>query len=414
MHLGYDLYCMWSWHRGKRPPATAVPTLPDPALWRVRGSWVRSALRCEAVGAPAPRLRLLKDDQPLTNWTSLRLVHVLSNIGLSQAGAYQCLAKNTAGAVLSAKAKLQVAHLTPTEEVSEPVHVTATAIWSRLDGTPLDSRKFATTQDNRLVILEATAQLEGKYQVELTNPHTGDTIFGPEVELSVDSSGEYKAELSIVVPPADRQFNNLGNGYDSYLECIAAGRPACFGSPTVRTTSRRPPIVAHANVTVSVMPSLSRKVDEETAVELGQQVQLPCAAEGHPPPEVHWLLDAHPLDMSRRPLPPARRRHPGDSGTGHGRRGRLPVRGREPAGRSASRHLAPRQNCRALLWGAPLPNTSWTYSDVVPVHSEGRMQILESGTLVIASVVLADSGKYTCVRANSAGSASAEAYLTVL
>ncbi|KAL1423417.1 hypothetical protein MTO96_021172 [Rhipicephalus appendiculatus] len=84
----------------------------------------KRALRCEAVGAPAPRLRLLKDDQPLTNWTSLRLVHVLSNIGLSQAGAYQCLAKNTAGAVLSAKAKLQVAHLTPTEEVSEPVHVT--------------------------------------------------------------------------------------------------------------------------------------------------------------------------------------------------------------------------------------------------------------------------------------------------
>ncbi|KAL3211166.1 hypothetical protein MRX96_000849 [Rhipicephalus microplus] len=220
------------------------PRFPNPLPGGYVGLGERRALRCEAVGAPPPRLRLLKDGQPLTNWTSLRLVHVLSNIGLAQAGAYQCLAKNAAGAVLSAKAKLQVAHLTPLEEVSETVHVSvrkgghvileppvvdsvpqATAIWSRLDGTPLESQNFATTQDNRLVILDASAQLEGLYQVELTNPHTGDTVFGPPVELSVDSSGgEYKAELTIVVPPADRQFNNLGTGYDSNLDCIPAGR----------------------------------------------------------------------------------------------------------------------------------------------------------------------------------------------
>ncbi|KAL1423418.1 hypothetical protein MTO96_021173 [Rhipicephalus appendiculatus] len=150
-------------------------------------------------------------------------------------------------------------------------------------------------------------------------------------------SGEYKAELSIVVPPADRQFNNLGNGYDSYLECIAAGRLACFGSPTVRTMSRRPPIVAHANVTVSVSPPAFLRAPENVTVLDGMDAQLSCSVVG-------GTTAKHKLD----------------------------------------------------------------------VQCEGRMQILESGTLVIASVVLADSGKYTCVRANSAGSASAEAYLTVL
>ncbi|XP_065308715.1 protein sidekick isoform X2 [Dermacentor albipictus] len=460
----------------------------------------KRALRCEAVGAPPPRLQLLKDDHPLTNWTSLRLVHVLSSIGLSQAGAYQCLAKNAAGAVLSAKAKLQVAHLTPTEEISEAVQVAvrkgghvileppvvdsvppATATWA-FGSVSLDSRQFATTQDNRLVILEATPELGGRYQVELTNPHTGDTIFGPPVELSVDDSdGEYKAELSIVVPPIDREFNNLENGYDSYLECIAAGSPleqvqivwlkddrplgelphvlthwnrtltllhlgpqhagrytcqaSLFQHFDGSVTEPTMPIIAHANVTVSVPPSLSRKVDEETAVELGQQVQLPCAAEGHPLPEVHWLLDAQPLDLT------SGRFHVHEGGTleiralamedagvyqcvaenllGEARAATwLHVKISPPAFLRAPENVTVLDGMDAQLScsvvGAPLPNTSWAYSDVVPVHSEGRMQILESGTLVIASVVLADSGKYTCMRANSAGSASAEAYLTVL
>lgn len=126
----------------------------------------RRTLRCEAVGAPAPRLQLLKDGRPLTGWATLRLVHVLHGVNMSHAGTYQCLAKNAAGALLSAKTRLQVAHLTATEESPEAVPVAvrkgghvileppvvdsvppATAVWMRLGGsTSLDTKNYASLQ----------------------------------------------------------------------------------------------------------------------------------------------------------------------------------------------------------------------------------------------------------------------------
>ena len=42
------------------------------------------------------------------------------------------------------------------------------------------------------------------------------------------------------------------------------------------------------------------------------------------------------------------------------------------------------------------------------------MQILEDGGLLVAKVRTTDAGKYSCVRANEAGSARGEAYVTVM
>ena len=49
-----------------------------------------------------------------------------------------------------------------------------------------------------------------------------------------------------------------------------------------------------------------------------------------------------------------------------------------------------------------------------PVVPGGRMQILEDGGLLVAKVRTTDAGKYSCVRANEAGSARGEAYVTVM
>jgi hypothetical protein len=42
------------------------------------------------------------------------------------------------------------------------------------------------------------------------------------------------------------------------------------------------------------------------------------------------------------------------------------------------------------------------------------VQVLESGDLLIAAVKEADTGHYTCIRANEAGEVHASAYLTIL
>ncbi|KAG6449472.1 hypothetical protein O3G_MSEX006098 [Manduca sexta] len=69
-------------------------------------------------------------------------------------------------------------------------------------------------------------------------------------------------------------------------------------------------------------------------------------------------------------------------------------------------------SCRAI--GAPTPNVTWYFNDSLIINLSGRLQTLEDSDLLITSTTTADSGKYTCVRANDAGNVSGEAYLTVL
>lgn len=69
-------------------------------------------------------------------------------------------------------------------------------------------------------------------------------------------------------------------------------------------------------------------------------------------------------------------------------------------------------SCRAI--GAPTPNVTWYFNDSLIINLSGRLQALEDGDLLITSTTTADSGKYTCLRANDAGNVSGEAYLTVL
>jgi protein sidekick len=54
------------------------------------------------------------------------------------------------------------------------------------------------------------------------------------------------------------------------------------------------------------------------------------------------------------------------------------------------------------------------HSDTTPVEIAGRVQVLESGDLLIADIKPSDAGKYTCVRTNEAGSVNASAYVSVL
>jgi len=48
------------------------------------------------------------------------------------------------------------------------------------------------------------------------------------------------------------------------------------------------------------------------------------------------------------------------------------------------------------------------------VEIAGRVQVLDNGDLLIAAVKPYDAGKYTCIRANEAGSVNGSAYLIVM
>lgn len=48
------------------------------------------------------------------------------------------------------------------------------------------------------------------------------------------------------------------------------------------------------------------------------------------------------------------------------------------------------------------------------IEASGRLQVLESGDLLISNVRKEDAGFYMCIRTNEAGSVEGEGYLTVM
>lgn len=62
--------------------------------------------------------------------------------------------------------------------------------------------------------------------------------------------------------------------------------------------------------------------------------------------------------------------------------------------------------------GSPSPAVTW-HKDGQPLRESVRQRALSSGSLQIAFVQPADTGRYTCIAANAAGTVSLEISLTV-
>ena len=65
-------------------------------------------LQCQAVGVPQPEIRWLKDGMYLGEFTT-EYFYRIQEIQRKDAGEYQCIARNSIGAIFSEKAKVTVA-----------------------------------------------------------------------------------------------------------------------------------------------------------------------------------------------------------------------------------------------------------------------------------------------------------------
>ncbi|XP_015175534.1 PREDICTED: protein sidekick isoform X1 [Polistes dominula] len=230
---------------------------------------------------------------------------------------------------------------------------------------------------------------------------------------------------------------------------------------------------ASAKVVVYEKPTFITELKRETLSDYGSTVTLSCDAVGVPPPKISWFFNTEPINHlvgSRYEIEEdgsltIKKLTMDDSGmfqclasndageassytwlkAKKGLRSYLKnrvirwaagynvVRARQPDRRfKFSQYLATSgpimengpQNltvldgkdviltCNAIA--APVPNSTWIYNDTIPVEIAGRVQVLENGDLLIAAVKLNDAGKYTCIRANEAGSVNGSAYITVL
>ncbi|XP_058794092.1 protein sidekick isoform X3 [Phymastichus coffea] len=236
-----------------------------------------------------------------------------------------------------------------------------------------------------------------------------------------------------------------------------------------------PTISASAKVDVLEKPSFLTELKRVTLSEYGTTVTLPCDADGEPKPTIQWFRNAEPVDrllgtryaMQEDGSLTIKKLTMDDSGmfqclatneAGEAttytwlkakKRSKTAMKEKKRTARRAAGYgiVGVRQdnrrfqffqypdpsipimeippenstvldgkdailNCRAIA--APVPNVTWMYNDTMPVEIVGRVRVSESGDLLIADVKPSDAGKYTCIRANDAGSVNASAYVSVL
>ncbi|XP_043274054.1 protein sidekick isoform X3 [Venturia canescens] len=347
--------------------------------------------------------------------------------------------------------------------------------WSTLDG-PIPYEIQYATSHHKLLILNVSEKDARPYRARATNTQIGKEENSPIFNLRVTGDPNYEVAPSIIVEPRDMQI--IKDQPVTYLDCIANARSLhelrtiwtkdgipienarivySFNDSWNRTLALisanltytgvytcqvdllgggYPSVNASAKIDVFEKPTFVNELKRETHSDYGSMVNLPCDAVGVPTPKISWFFNAEPvdhllgnkLDMEEDGSLTVRRLTMEFSGmfqclasndageassyTWLKAKTSVPVIETPPSNITILDGKDATINCRAIA--APIPNTTWIYNDNNFVEIAGRVQLLETGDLLIAAVKPNDAGKYTCVRANEAGTVNASAYLTVV
>ncbi|XP_050099535.1 protein sidekick isoform X2 [Anopheles aquasalis] len=212
-------------------------------------------------------------------------------------------------------------------------------------------------------------------------------------------------------------------------------------------TGGHPTVFSMARVTVQEPPTFVTPLRTETLGDYGSRIILPCDVIGVPMPSIRWYKNAQPIE-------PQGVGGGGSAGMGTGGRytvqddnsleilrlsiddtamfqclasneagersvytwlkvkTSMPIMEVPPANQTVLDGKDATISCRAIA--APTPNITWLYNDTYPIESSARVQVLETGDLLLSNVRESDSGLYTCFRENEAGRITGSGYLTVL
>lgn len=169
-------------------------------------SGTRGILQCTASGTPAIAYKWLKNAEPITNKSSSNGgVYLIAQADrYKDVGAYQCIAENSLGSVLSNTARLTIAYM---DQLKLPylteirvrmgraaiikmprmfdAYPAPTIEWFAGGALIEPNAKFAITKDFNLVVLRCDKADEKSYYVEASSVHTGTKIRSREIRLFV-------------------------------------------------------------------------------------------------------------------------------------------------------------------------------------------------------------------------------------
>ncbi|XP_063057327.1 hemicentin-1 isoform X2 [Engraulis encrasicolus] len=348
------------------------------------------ALTCEASGIPLPAITWLKDGQPISSSSAVRIISGGRSLRLMHAaeedvGRYTCIVSNPAG---EERMNFDLDVLVPPSIVKE-----------------------GTVED---------VKVKDRQNVTLACEVTGNPV--PEITWLKDG-------LPLV---SDRRHKVMSHG--RFLQIISAqvsdtGRYSCLATNSAGDRSR------HFNLNVLVSPTIlgsgPEGSAEEVTVTLSSPTSLVCEAQSYPPAIITWLKDGRPFQSGRnvRVLPGGRtlqilRAQEEDAG-------RYTCVATNEAGETLKNYevkvflppviskndvpgegLAPKEvkikvnntltlECEAQA--IPTPTLLW-YKDGQILRADDHISISANGRVVrIKEAQVSDTGRYTCVASNLAG-----------
>ncbi|KAF5272120.1 hypothetical protein FQA39_LY01202 [Lamprigera yunnana] len=361
----------------------------------------------------------------------------------------------------------------PTIESSPEPDVT----W-QTDEEPIPyAQKYAKSKANQLIILAADESDQKAYRARAINTQEGKEENSAFMKLMVNNKGPItEIAPEIIIKPQDIEIIK-GTG-QATLDCIANAKPlheletlwfkdgiliessgitytlndlwnrsltlasinlshsGQYECQVSLKTGGFPTVKAMATVTVQEKPKFISDTKTETLGDYGSRINLICDAVGIPNPNVTWYkngieisnMETHRYVIEEDNSLVIKRLIMEDMGMfqcfAHNDAGEssistwLKVKTSVPIMELGPQNLTVLDgkdatlSCRAV--GAPTPNSTWIYNEQNNVEMSGRVQILDTGDLLIAAVRESDAGIYSCIRANEAGVVKGSAYITVL
>ncbi|XP_050310715.1 protein sidekick isoform X2 [Anthonomus grandis grandis] len=348
--------------------------------------------------------------------------------------------------------------------------------WQTDEGVLPYAQKYAKSKTNQLIILATDPSDQKPYRARAINTQEGKEENSAFIRLVVEEAAENK-EIApeIIIPPEDLQI--IKGASEATLDCIANASPlheletlwykdgipiesagisysandiwnrslalsfinsthtGLYECNVQLKSGGYPTVKAAAQVVVLEKPRFLSNAKPETLGDYGSALSLPCDVIGIPKPNVTWYRNSQELDLSDKRYVIEEdnslmikkllitdnamyqcfaRNKAGESSLSTWIR----VKTAQPVMEFGPRNLTVLDGkdatltCRAA--GAPVPNVTWILNGEEKIATTSRVQILETGDLLIAAVREKDAGHYTCIRANEAGEVRGSAHLSVL
>uniref|UniRef100_A0A182RPJ4 Protein sidekick n=1 Tax=Anopheles funestus TaxID=62324 RepID=A0A182RPJ4_ANOFN len=425
-------------------------------------------LQCHALGYPQPTYRWIKDGIPVGNFSNSQYLKILN---ITRANADMGLFDDLSEKIVSVESGYPaILNLSYIESVPAP-----SVTWQTDEGSLEYNIKFAQTSSNQLIILSADEGDIRAYRARAFNTQIGREESTGLVRLNVTGNPYSEIAPEIIVHP---QSMKVVRGTQTVeLECIANARPLheletiwlkdgilientgihyTQTDPWNRTitllhvnlthtgeytcqvqmrTGGHPIVFSVAQVTVQEPPTFVTPLRTETLGEYGSRIVLACDVIGAPLPKIKWFKNARPIESAT-----GRYTIQDDNSLEIYKLGiddtamfqclasneageksaytwlkvktSTPIMEMAPTNQTVLDGKDATMYCQAIA--APTPSIYWIYNDTYPIETTSRMQILESGDLLLSNVREADSGLYTCIRENEAGRITGSGYLNVL